>query len=124
MTGMWTIVRGSSLLNASRTARRRIDGSNSEVVGRGRTFGGRLSAGGAVAVRWAGIACSLTPPYLGRGLGLIRSREPRRLERYAGPGAMPPILTISMRVHPVSKRLQLAVSVGGGENGPRERPGG
>ena len=33
------------------------------------------------------------------------SREPRRLERYAGPGAMPPILTISMRVHPVSKRL-------------------
>ncbi len=49
MTGMWIIVRGSSFTNASRTARRRIDGSIIAVPGRVRAFGGRVSGGGAAA---------------------------------------------------------------------------
>jgi hypothetical protein len=36
-------------MNASRTARRRIDGSSSEAAGRARTFGGRFCVGGAAA---------------------------------------------------------------------------
>ena len=48
------------LLHAARTARRRIVGSNSELAGRVRSFGGRVSGGEATAAR-AGSAGSLTP---------------------------------------------------------------
>jgi hypothetical protein len=42
MTGLPIIVRGSSLTNASSTARRRIAGSSRAEVGRARTLGGRV----------------------------------------------------------------------------------
>jgi hypothetical protein len=60
------------LTNAAPTARRRIDGSNKDAVGRLRTFGGlgvRVGAGRAdpeTAAGRAGRACSLTPACLTR----------------------------------------------------------
>jgi hypothetical protein len=48
--GTWIIARGSSFTNASPTARRKIAGSTTALVGRLRDFGGRVSGGGAVAV--------------------------------------------------------------------------
>ncbi len=104
MTGMRTMWRGSSLTNASPRARRKIDRSNIEVPGRVRTFGGRISGGGAAAVPAAGISGSLTP--------IARARVPARMPHPAD------------RRHPRDRRDRRSRRSRGPRPGPAEQPPG
>ncbi len=70
ITGVWIMWRGSSFTSASTKARRKIDGSSIAEAGRERTFGGRVSGGGATAIRPAVLSGSSIAAAPARAHGL------------------------------------------------------